>query len=47
MKREEKNIAYACGIDALYFFVQSGAGYDNVYLDILNQIDQQDKAFRA
>ena len=42
-----ENIAYVCGIDALYFFVQSGAGYDDIYLDILNQIDQQEKNFKA
>ena len=41
------NIPYVCGIDALYFFVQSGAGYDDIYLDILNQIDQQEKNFKA
>lgn len=44
---ESKNIAYVCGVDALYFFVQSSAEYEDVYLDILNQIDQQEKAFKA
>lgn len=45
--KHKDTIAYVCGIDAVYFFVQSGAGYDEVYLDILNQIDDQKKAFEA
>lgn len=42
---QDNNIPHVCGVDALYFFAQSGAGYDDIYLDILNQIEEQKKAF--
>ena len=42
-----KNTPQISGIDALYYFAQSGAHYDNFYLDILNQIEDKKKEFTA
>lgn len=42
-----KEAPYISGTDALYYFAQSGGGYDAIYLDILNQIEDRKKEFEA
>lgn len=42
-----KNIAFASGIDALYYFAQSGAFYDRKYEDIINQIEDRKAYFKS
>ena len=42
-----KNTPQISGIDALYYFAQSGAYYDNFYLEILNQIEDKKAEFTA
>lgn len=43
----KKLIAYICGIDALYYFAQSGGKYDEFYEDIINQIEDKKAEFTA
>jgi hypothetical protein len=45
MKSILKNIPYVCGIDALYYFAQSGGGYDRFYLDLIEQIEDKKREF--
>jgi hypothetical protein len=45
MKGILKNIPYVCGIDALYYFAQSGGGYDRFYLDLIDQIEDKKREF--
>ena len=40
-----KNTPIISGIDALYYFAQSGGGYDKYYLDIIDQIEDKKKEF--
>lgn len=42
-----KNIPFASGIDALYYFAQSGAFYDRLYEDIINQIEDKKAYFKS
>jgi len=35
------------GIDALYYFAQSGGGYDNFYMNIIEQIEDKKAEFKA
>ncbi|MDD2267367.1 hypothetical protein [Sulfuricurvum sp.] len=42
-----EKIPYACGIDALYYFAQSGAFYDRKYEDIINQIEDKKAYFKS
>lgn len=42
-----KNTPIISGVDALYYFAQSGAHYDNFYLDILQQIEDKKSEFSA
>jgi len=38
-KISKKNTPQVSGIDALYYFAQSGGGYDDYYMNIIDQID--------
>jgi len=42
-----KNIPFASGIDALYYFAQSGAFYDRLYENIINQIEDKKAYFKS
>lgn len=42
-----KFIPHVSGIDALYYFAQSGAFYDRLYEDILNQIEDKKAYFKS
>jgi DNA-binding transcriptional ArsR family regulator len=42
-----KNTPQISGIDALYYFAQSGGGYDNFYMEIINQIEDKKAEFQA
>lgn len=42
-----KNTPFVCGIDALYYFAQSGGGYDNFYMNIIDQIEDKKAEFNA
>lgn len=42
-----ENLPYACGIDALYYFAQSGAFYDRLYDEIINQIEDKKAYFKS
>jgi hypothetical protein len=42
-----KNTPIVSGIDALYYFAQSGGGYDNFYMDIIDQIEDKKAEFSA
>ena len=42
-----KNTPIISGVDALYYFAQSGAYYDDFYQDILNQIEDKKSEFMA
>ena len=44
-KINNKNTPLISGIDALYYFAQSGAHYDNFYLNILEQIENKKAEF--
>jgi len=46
-KITSKNTPIISGIDALYYFAQSGAHYDTFYLDIINQIEDKKREFTA
>ena len=43
----EKNIPHISGIDALYYFAQSGGKYDNYYMNIIDQIEDKKAEFTA
>lgn len=43
----KKLIAYICGIDALYYFAQSGGKYDEFYENIIDQIEDKKAEFTA
>ena len=45
--KNEKNIPHISGIDALYYFAQSGGNYDNYYMDIIDQIEDKKAEFTA
>ena len=45
-KNTIKNIPLVSGIDALYYFANSHPNYDNFYLDLLSQIEEQKDMFR-
>lgn len=38
-------IPHASGIDTIYYFVQSGAGYNSFYLDLIDQIEDKKREF--
>lgn len=38
--KDLKNITFVCGIDALYYFCESSLEYDDLFLDILDQIER-------
>jgi len=42
-----KNTPFISGIDALYYFAQSGGGYDNYYMNIIDQIEDIKEKFEA
>jgi len=42
-----EKLPYASGIDALYYFAQSGAFYDRLYEDIINQIEDRKAYFKS
>ncbi|PHM16608.1 MAG: hypothetical protein CJD30_10645 [Sulfuricurvum sp. PD_MW2] len=42
-----EKMPYASGIDALYYFAQSGAFYDRLYEDIINQIEDKKAYFKS
>jgi len=42
-----KNTPQISGIDALYYFAQSGGGYDAFYMDIIDQIEDTKAEFQA
>lgn len=42
-----EKLPYASGIDALYYFAQSGAFYDRLYEDIINQIEDKKAYFKS
>lgn len=42
-----KNTPQISGIDALYYFAQSGSGYDKYYEDIIDQIEDKKAEFSA
>ncbi|MGE4396882.1 MAG: hypothetical protein AB7D34_05440 [Sulfurimonas sp.] len=43
----KKLIAYICGIDALYYFAQSGGKYDEFYENIIEQMEDKKAEFTA
>ena len=43
----EKNTPFISGIDALYYFAQSGGKYDEYYEDIIEQIEDKKAEFTA
>lgn len=40
-----KNINLLCGIDTLYYFVETNKNYDDMYLDILDQLEDKKAMF--
>jgi hypothetical protein len=46
-KIDNKNTPQVSGIDALYYFAQSGGGYDNYFEDIINQIEGKKQEFSS
>lgn len=46
-KNKIKNTPFISGIDALYYFAQSGGNYDNFYMDIINQIEDKKAEFSS
>ncbi len=42
-----EKLPYASGIDALYYFAQSGAFYDRLYDEIINQIEDKKAYFQS
>lgn len=46
-KNKIKNTPFISGIDALYYFAQSGGNYDNFYMDIIDQIEDKKAEFSA
>ena len=46
-KITNKNTPQISGIDALYYFAQSGGGYDNFYMNIIDQIEDKKAEFQA
>ncbi|MDD5717458.1 MAG: hypothetical protein PHW64_06605 [Sulfuricurvum sp.] len=40
-------LPYACGVDALYYFAQSGAFYDRLYQNIIDQIEDKKAYFKS
>ena len=47
MKNNIDNLPQISGIDALYYFAQSGGGYDAFYMDIIEQIEDKKMEFKA
>jgi len=47
MKNNIENPSQISGIDALYYFAQSGGGYDNFYMDIIEQVEDKKAEFQA
>ena len=45
--KRKKQIASVSGIDALYYFAQSGGFYDEYYINIINQIEDKKAEFTA
>jgi len=45
-KNTIKNIPIVSGIDALYYFADSHPNYDNFYLNLLSQIEEQKDMFK-
>lgn len=46
-KINNKNTPQISGIDALYYFAQSGGNYDNYYMNIIDQIEDKKAEFTA
>jgi hypothetical protein len=46
-EKKEKHIPHISGIDALYYFAQSGGNYDNYYMNIIDQIEDKKAEFTA
>lgn len=46
-KTTDNNIPHASGIDALYYFAQSGGKYDEFYENIIEQIENKKKGFES
>lgn len=46
-EKDIKNIPHISGIDALYYFAQSGGSYDEFYENIIEQIDNKKAEFTA
>jgi len=46
-KISKKNTPQVSGIDALYYFAQSGGGYDEYYMNIIDQIEDKKAEFSA
>jgi len=47
MKDLKNNPPQISGIDALYYFAQSGGGYDDFYINIIDQIEDKKAEFKA
>ncbi|MFK5937976.1 MAG: hypothetical protein QM497_06205 [Sulfurimonas sp.] len=45
MKELDKNIPMICGIDTLHYFAETNENYDNLFLDILDQIEDKKAMF--
>jgi len=41
MQELDKNISMICGIDTLYYFIETNKNYDDMFLDILDQIEDK------
>ena len=46
-KINSKNTPQISGIDALYYFAQSGGGYDNYFMNVIDQIEDKKAEFTA
>lgn len=45
--KKQLEIAHASGIDALYYFAQSGGFYESYYADIIQQIEEKKRVFAS
>ena len=43
----KEDTAMICGIDTLYYFVETNGNYDDMFLDILDQIEDKKERFEA
>jgi len=45
MKNKNKKIDMICGIDTLYYFIETNKNYDDLFLDMLNQLENKKTEF--